>query len=130
MPGMTDEGSGAAAKADKGFGKLLLWAFVGFPLLIAGGCTVLAITAGDGDDQAVTDGEVRRQCETWVEDQLKAPATADFTDGSVTADGASSWTVTGAVDAENSFGALVRSDWTCDIRLEGDTWRGRATLTE
>jgi hypothetical protein len=30
--------------------------------------------------------------------------------------------VTGAVDAQNSFGAMIRSNFTCSVRLDGDTW--------
>lgn len=33
----------------------------------------------------------------------------------------SGWVVTGTVDSENSFGALVRNDIMCAIHFEGDT---------
>lgn len=102
---------------------------VGVPLLI----TVFALLSGSDDDDKPsppTGYEAEMQCERWVKEKLKAPATAKFSNGNYTSNGGSSWTVTGSVDAENSFGALVRSDWTCDIRLDGDTWRGKALLTE
>ncbi|GAA1726878.1 hypothetical protein GCM10009809_23240 [Isoptericola hypogeus] len=73
--------------------------------------------------------EARLICEGRVEDQLEAPATAEFTDG--TASGTpSGYTITGSVDAENSFGALVRSEWTCSIRYDesSEEWRGGASL--
>jgi hypothetical protein len=30
--------------------------------------------------------------------------------------------VYGAVDAENSFGAMIRTDYECTVEREGDTW--------
>jgi len=57
-------------------------------------------------------------CKSFVEDRLKSPSSADFSN--VTHSGDSPrWTVTGSVDAENSFGASLRSDWTCTVRLDG-----------
>ncbi|EYR62157.1 hypothetical protein N866_11165 [Actinotalea ferrariae CF5-4] len=91
-------------------------------------CSVLAGGGNDGPEPP-TDFEARAQCETWLLDQLRAPSTADFSDVEVTG-GPASWEVEGSVDAENGFGAMLRSRWTCDIRLDGDTWRGRATLLE
>ena len=68
-------------------------------------------------------------CQEWVKDKLKAPSTAKFSETSSTG-GPQSWSMTGAVDSENSFGAMVRAAWTCNIRLDGDTWRGSATVIE
>lgn len=81
----------------------------------------------DGPDD-VSDYELQDQCEKWVDKQLKTPSTAKHSDQSVRSSGVDAWTVTGAVDAQNSFGATIRSTWSCDIRLDGDTWRGNATL--
>lgn len=79
------------------------------------------------DDPEVQEHAAIRACEDMVRDQLKAPATADF-NGSV-ATGVGPWEVTGSVDAENSFGAMIRTDWTCTVRLDSDDmFRGRAVL--
>lgn len=60
-------------------------------------------------DSAVT------ACRRHVVDQLKAPSTAKF--GQVRWERSGDTVrVSGAVDAENSFGALVRSDYTCTAR--------------
>lgn len=66
-----------------------------------------------------------------MRDKLKAPATADFTDGSDSG-GPNSYTITGTVDAENSFGAMLRTGWSCDIeyRDADQMWHGSATLDE
>lgn len=61
-------------------------------------------------------------CKTFVERQLKAPSTAKFSGLSHSGSGPR-WTVTGAVDAENSFGATVRSNWTCTVRISGDEFK-------
>lgn len=54
---------------------------------------------------------------TEVENRLKAPSTAEFCKGyeaDVTRNG-STWTVSGWVDAQNSFGATIRSDFSVKI---------------
>lgn len=84
-------------------------------------------------DEPPTMSEVRFMaidtCHEAVTNQLKAPATAKFTnDEAKLAEGG--WTVTGSVDSENSFGALIRSSYTCTARLDGDTMRARAQVSE
>ena len=99
---------------------------VGLPLLVVGGCTALLVTYGN-PGAGPGNREVSAQCEQWVRDALKAPASASFT-GVQVAGGGGAWVVTGDVDAENSFGAEVRQSWTCNITLDGDLWRGSAAL--
>jgi hypothetical protein len=68
------------------------------------------------------DGMATVMCEDFVEERLKAPSTADFSgvfDTTVTGTD-DSYTVVGHVDAENSFGAMIRSNYTCNIRDNGD----------
>jgi hypothetical protein len=59
-------------------------------------------------------------CHDWVKDQLKAPATADFTDDDEPAVDGIYYTFTGSVDAQNSFGAQLRSRWTCKVQDIGN----------
>lgn len=67
-------------------------------------------------------GDAQRACqETFVPARLKAPATADYSAVSATG-GSGRYTVTGSVDSQNSFGALVRSSFTCSVHLSGDQW--------
>jgi hypothetical protein len=103
------------------------WAVIGVFALLVGGCA-LAVSGGDddtssGDDR--NDGMAKVMCENFVEDRLKAPGTADFSgifDTSISGSG-NSYTVSGYVDAQNSFGAKIRSDYTCQIRDNGnDQW--------
>ena len=103
---------------------------VGFLMLVLVGtvfaCT--AITSGGGGGGGVSDTEVRNQCHEWARDHLRSPSTAEFKSEEVRRTDPNHWTVTGAIDAENAFGGTVRATYTCDIRLDGDTWRGSARV--
>lgn len=70
-------------------------------------------------------------CQNAVLDQLKAPSTAEFSSRSeTTADRVGSrWDVAGWVDAQNSFGATVRTVWGCTATYNGG-WSASATLVE
>lgn len=68
-------------------------------------------------------------CHHRVEDHLRAPSTAEFSGENATPLSSKSYTVTGNVDAENGFGAMLRSRWTCTARwVEDEQWNVRATL--
>jgi len=65
-------------------------------------------------------------CRMFIEDHLKAPKTAEFeryNASRVYQLNTSEWIVTMRVDAQNSFGAMIRSDFKCQLRDEGETWR-------
>lgn len=67
--------------------------------------------------------DAERMCREHVTNQLKAPSTAKFGDIRTRGFG-SEYTVTGWVDAENSFGATLRTRWECTaIHTGGGTWR-------
>lgn len=66
--------------------------------------------------------DAKRACqEKFIPDRLKAPATAKYS-GVTVSGAAGQYTVAGAVDSQNSFGALVRSSFTCSVHLDGDQW--------
>ncbi len=118
-------------EADGGWFGFIKFMLIG--VLIIGAFFALSQCGSSGpskDDgpKAVQDFELRDMCEQWVKNQLKAPSTAKFSDHAIKSTGANNWTVTGAVDADNSFGAAIRSTWSCEITLDGDTWRGGVTL--
>lgn len=62
-------------------------------------------------------------CKEYVSERLKAPGSAEFSRAAaLPAD--YDWlefTVTGTVDAQNSFGASLRSSYTCRVRLDPAT---------
>ncbi len=83
-----------------------------------------AATSGSRGYNANTSAEAIAQCEAAISKRLKSPSTADFNS---TATGSGTWTVTGTVDAQNSFGATVRADYQCSVIIDDvkDTARVR-----
>jgi hypothetical protein len=60
----------------------------------------------------------------FVKDLLKAPGTAEFGGESVKDLGNGEFEITGWVDSQNSFGALLRADFKVKIRhVEGNKWK-------
>ena len=61
-------------------------------------------------------------CKKFVKDRIKTPATADFggfESGNKDIAPGQSYTVSAYVDAQNSFGANVRNNFTCKVRYDG-----------
>ena len=54
------------------------------------------------------------ECEQLVSEQLKAPGSAKFVNVKVSPEGQKSLYITGDVDSENGFGALLRSSFECE----------------
>ena len=62
----------------------------------------------------------------FVAQQLKAPSTAEFPsvrDVTIVTAGRCGFTISGYVDAQNSFGATLRTRYTATVSREGDRWR-------
>ncbi len=62
--------------------------------------------------------DIKVIAEQEVEERLKAPSTAKFSNIEVTKTG-STWVVTGYVDAQNSFGAMIRNRFRVEIKDNG-----------
>lgn len=89
-------------------------------LPITAGVIAFAGCSVDTSDDAGYDA--KRVCqEEFISERLKAPSTADY-DLDVTG-GPVTYTVSGTVDSENSYGAKLRSDVTCVVELDGDQWK-------
>lgn len=58
-------------------------------------------------------------CQMQVKDSLKAPRTADFPWGAQASFNGKTATVASYVDAENSFGALIRTHYVCTVEYTG-----------
>lgn len=72
-------------------------------------------------------------CITQITDQLQAPATAQFSERTEATGGAINETTfifTGTVDAENQYGALLRSDWGCEIGWDGTSFVANQAVIE
>jgi hypothetical protein len=66
--------------------------------------------------------EAVAQCEARVSSMLKAPSTAKFdSQARSSATSTSAWAVTGTVDSENSFGAMLRSNFSCTVAIHGES---------
>lgn len=87
----------------------------------AAGLVLASMAVGCSTESDATRGiEAESVCKDFVKDRLKSPGSAKFhTDntGSGTA-----FTVTGTVDSQNSFGALIRNNFTCRVHEVGDRW--------
>jgi len=72
-------------------------------------------------DQTARDFMAYDACTDAVSQQLKAPSSADFQgklDVNYRTTGGDNIIVIGYVDAENSFGAKLRTDWTCTTSVD------------
>jgi len=121
-PAQTPEEKAAAEAKKKAENRQAnVWgaAIVGVLLLC---CIGFAIKqTSNSDPEADRSNAAVAQCESAIKDQLKAPSTADFSDERYT-DNDPSWLVTGNVDAENSFGAKIRSFFRCELTRDGDSF--------
>lgn len=92
--------------------------FIG--VLAIGGCTAWAMNQPK-DPTREAEGMARVLCERSVKDQLKAPSTAKFDMPDISSRKVASGievTVRGSVDAQNSFGAMIRNRYTCEATAD------------
>jgi hypothetical protein len=74
--------------------------------------------------------QARHACEDAVKAQLKSPATAKFSDETISRTPiGGGWDVVGSVDSQNGFGALVRGSWTCHADKQGSGWQIRGHVS-
>jgi len=106
----------------------VFWAGVGLV-----GMFVVASNAEGDRPVPGTDSGAFAACTGYVEEQLRSPSTAQFpkvSDATTTSTEQQDWTIRSHVDAQNAFGAEVRTNWRCDVRYLGrQRWRGTATLS-
>ena len=95
---------------------------LGIALLLALIVLVLVKSCGSNDEAADVDykSTAWTACKNSVTQQLKAPAPAEFPPITAAsfAGTTDEYTVTAYVDAQNSYGAQLRTNWTCTA-----TWR-------
>lgn len=104
----------------------MLWAGLAAIVLVLVWAVMPSRSGDSGDDPPTQKMGAQTACEDMVKDKLKSPSSAKFSD--VTTTGVGPWTVTGHVDADNSFGAAIRGTWTCTVRLDGDYFKGSASI--
>jgi hypothetical protein len=104
--------------------------WIAWPLL---GCVVVGLAAlattveprPDAEPSTPSEQQERTtaiaQAKRCVAALLKSPSTAVFPADEaeyVAYDVGKDWTVRGYVDAQNSFGAMLRSTWKCELRIK------------
>jgi hypothetical protein len=83
------------------------------PMVLIAACNVMV--AADQGDGSGDRAKAIQLCRAAVRDELKSPKSADFSNEVATqTTDAPAFRVTGEVDAENSFGASVRSSYVCE----------------
>lgn len=79
------------------------------------------------DNGKLSDAALRDACHAAVSEKLRAPGTAQF--GGEFRRESTTPELTGWVDAQNGFGALVRSTWVCVGTATDVGWSVQVTLT-
>jgi len=118
------------------FGKIIAVLFIG----MVGSCVIGQAVAPKEDQKPPptakeiaankfenTKNNVKYNAKRYVDLALKAPSTAKFPYygdfiAYQTTENNDVWEVTGYVDAQNSFGAMLRSNWYVKIRVSGDNY--------
>lgn len=88
-------------------GGVLLAAFAFFPRTSS--------TSASDAPEAYTVTVFTVDCQRRIMDKLKSPATARFPDPAWSGTESTGYAVSGVVDSENSFGALIRAHYGCSF---------------
>jgi hypothetical protein len=124
--------NGGPAKKAPGRGVKIAAAIIAGIVVLSciGAVTAVLSSAGGESTHSPPDRrlEARSMCETFVKQRLKAPATARFSGESATAVSSNEYIVGGSVDAQNGFGALLRSTFVCDLTIDAakNDWTAKA----
>ena len=89
-------------------------------LFVIGKCS-----GGSSSSPKIDAFQAQVDCEKMVTSALKAPGSADFAPHNelrISGSGSGPWNVVGWVDAQNSFGAKIRSTFDCSVRYEGNKY--------
>jgi len=85
-------------------------------IIVAVLATALALWFGISKSPSRT---ATNNCEGFVRERLKAPATAKFSNEKIIAIDGKLYIVTGDVDSQNSYGAMLRSNYNCLVSRDG-----------
>lgn len=97
------------------------WFLIKFWGAVILGILFLVSRCDFSSDEVAPDNKVRSimYTEKYIEEIIKSPSTADFGTPEVIRIGSDTYHVKNFVDCENSFGAMIRMKYECDI-----TWNG------
>jgi hypothetical protein len=98
-------------------------------LLLAGVAVFLALRPHPVPATADPTAGLVAACHRAAEEQLKAPSTARYSQESTRpGNNSKQFYVDGLVDAQNTFGAQVRSRYYCDATRTDDGWSAKVTF--
>ena len=80
---------------------------------------LVILTAGCTSQTEVARQQASEKCQALISGRLKAPSTAKFSGITFEALDANTFNVLGSVDAQNSFGAMIRADFSCQAFNDG-----------
>jgi len=94
-----------------------------FIVLIVVAIIGLSVCSSGACDTGITDteGHAIVAAKNAVRDQLKAPSTAKFSSVWASKNNDGTWVVKGYVDAQNSFGATIRSSFKVMLKYNGSS---------
>ncbi|MFZ2493215.1 MAG: hypothetical protein WA208_17180 [Thermoanaerobaculia bacterium] len=112
----------------------MAYLLAGLALIVVAGAVAYRLMP----EQLSVRADVYRVCRDFTAAKLKAPATAVFPnlkdlerlrDYGFKKDDGRAYELLGYVDSENSFGAMLRTDFSCAVERRGRSWVGSSTLT-
>lgn len=109
---------------------------IGSFILFGAWCATSVSDGGDSSRQQASHDATSAftMCKQFAGDRLRAPSTADWpccSDDFTTHLGDGRYRVQTYVDAQNAFGAQIRTDVMCEVRwVSGDRWRLDNLVTE
>ena len=113
-------------------GKLIL------TIIVVGIITSAVLSSGSSSNSsstsratAVSDTQVNIMAENYVEQVLKSPSTAEFPTLAFTHSdlGNNKHQIVSYVDSQNSFGAMIRSNWSVVLTYNGGDWANQNNWT-
>lgn len=84
--------------------------------------TIVVIITIFGNNTGIDESKAFIIAKDFVEDNLKAPSTADFSGEYSYSKTGNTFTITSQVDAQNSFGAMLRMDWIVRLTYNSGDW--------
>lgn len=108
---------------DKKLNRGCLWVVIANVILWP--AVIIIVLFSQGDSEIDPERSAYTMAKTVISERLKAPSTAEFQpyDDDVVVSNGELYQVTMWVDAENSFGAMLRTTFVLQIKYDGEDYR-------
>lgn len=77
----------------------------------------------------ITTDSVYNVCAAWIREGLKSPSSAIFNRATVLVYTDAAWSVSGTVDSQNGYGAMLRGDYACWMQLRAGKLQVKSTFS-